>query len=98
MNDKLPAEDWIAQGIDDLTRGVESIMALLVMVGYPRLKRLKKDLPKSIKPIDQPEICLYKLLSYQDPQGSHSRFNALIRRLVSYERALEHQKSKERAH
>lgn len=90
----LPGEDLIQQGVKDMARGVESMMSLLVMVGYPRLTRLRKDLPKPLQWIDHPEIRLYQLLSQRNPQGAHSRFNALIRRLVSYERALEHQESR----
>jgi hypothetical protein len=34
-----------------------------------------------------PEHRLYKLLSDQYGNAAHSRYNALVRRLVSYERA-----------
>jgi hypothetical protein len=32
---------------------------------------------------------LYDLLAVDDPDGAHSRYNSLIRRLVSFERAAE---------
>jgi hypothetical protein len=38
---------------------------------------------------DPPEHRLYELLSTSDPDAAHSRYNALIRRLVSFERAVE---------
>ena len=82
----LPGEDLIRQGIDDLGRGITSIPALLVSVGAPRLRRLGLDLPA---PIDAPEHRLYQLLRDADAATAHSRYNALIRRLVSYERAAE---------
>jgi len=36
-----------------------------------------------------PEHRLYRLLAHSDADSAHSRYNALIRRLVSFERALE---------
>ena len=33
---------------------------------------------------------LYELLAAEDPASAHGRYNALIRRLVSYLRAAEH--------
>jgi hypothetical protein len=35
------------------------------------------------------ELRLYELLSERDPDGAHSAYNALLRRLVSFERAAE---------
>lgn len=82
----LPGQDLIGEGIVDLRRGVASIPALLVSVGAPRLTRLGLDLPA---PLTTPEHRLYQLLHDADPATAHSRYNALIRRLVSYERAAE---------
>jgi hypothetical protein len=39
--------------------------------------------------IASPEIRLYELLGRDAPDTAHSRYNALIRRLVSFERAAE---------
>jgi hypothetical protein len=36
-----------------------------------------------------PEHALYEALQREDSDSAHSRYNALIRRLVSFERALE---------
>jgi hypothetical protein len=36
-----------------------------------------------------PEHRLYDFLARDEPDAAHSRYNALIRRLVSFERALE---------
>ena len=38
---------------------------------------------------ESPEIALYRRLGAEDTRDVHSRYNALIRRLVSCERALE---------
>jgi hypothetical protein len=35
----------------------------------------------------EPERGLYELLAQTEPDSAHSRYNALVRRLVSFERA-----------
>jgi hypothetical protein len=82
-----PGEEMINEGIADLREGRETIPALLVMIGAPRLRRLGLPIPEAS--ISSPEHCLYKKLSETDPNSAHSRYNALIRRLVSFERAAE---------
>ncbi|MFN3285408.1 MAG: hypothetical protein ACK45F_03930 [bacterium] len=81
-----PAHELIEEGLRDLERGVESVPALLVSIGAPRLRRLGLRIPRAIP---DPERRLYQLLARQDPDSAHSRYNALIRRLVSFERAAE---------
>lgn len=83
---QLPGWDLVASGIADLERGVESIPSLLVSIGYPRLRRLGVEVPP---PIEYPEGRLYELLRAVDSDSAHSRYNAWIRRLVSFERAAE---------
>jgi hypothetical protein len=85
MRDDLPGRDLIAQGLEDLAAGTESAAALLVSIGAPRLRQLGLELAA---PIPDCEHRLYELLSRTDPDSAHSRYNALIRRLVSFERAL----------
>ena len=82
-----PGQDLIDQGIVDLAEGRETIPALLVAIGTPRLQRSGIAIPPHN--IASPEHRLYKLLSANDPNGAHSRYNSLIRRLISYERAVE---------
>jgi hypothetical protein len=83
----LPGHDLVQTGLSDLARGVESVEALLVSIGAPRLRRLGLDVPES--PFPSPEHRLYERLRQDDPDGAHSRYNALLRRLVSFERAAE---------
>jgi hypothetical protein len=87
MNHALPGEDLIEAGLKDLREGRESIAALLVAIGSPRLRRLGLDLPDDLP--KNPEHRLYHLLAEDDSDSAHSRYNAYIRRLVSYERAAE---------
>ncbi|MGH2404305.1 MAG: hypothetical protein ACRDGN_07550 [bacterium] len=83
---ELPGSDYVRAGLDDLARGIESVPALLVSIGAPRLRTLGFVIEN---PIPSPEHRLYELLSESDPDGAHSQYNALIRRLVSFERAAE---------
>ncbi len=87
MNSALPGGDLIDEGLTDLREGRETIAALLVAIGSPRLRRLGIELPDRL-PKD-PEHRLYDLLAKDEPDSAHSRYNALIRRLVSFERAAE---------
>jgi hypothetical protein len=82
----FPGEDLIDRGIADLERGRDSIEALLVSIGAPRLRRIGFEVPQTIA---SPETTLYERLAESDPDSAHSRYNALIRRLVSFERAAE---------
>ena len=86
----LPAHEYVEAGIQDLNRGVESVEALLVSIGAPRLRRLGFSVPDTVFP--SPEHRLYELLRQEDADAAHSRYNALIRRLVSFERAAECEK------
>ena len=74
------------KGLADLARGVESIEALLVSIGAPRLAQLGFEIRT---PLASPEQRLYDLLARDDPESAHTRYNALVRRLVSFERAAE---------
>jgi hypothetical protein len=83
----LPGFDMVARGIEDLAAGRETVEALLVAVGAVRLRR--GGLPVPRHHFDHPEHRLYTLVAASSGDAAHSRYNALIRRLVSFERALE---------
>ncbi len=80
----LPGADLIQRGVEDLGTGRESVEALLVSIGAPRLRSAGIDLSS---PIPSPEHRLYALLAREEGDAAHSAYNALIRRLVSFERA-----------
>jgi hypothetical protein len=82
-----PGEDLINEGIADLQLGRETMASLLVSIGAPRLRRIGIDVPAGT--FDSPEHRLYFVLHASNPDSAHSRYNALIRRLVSFERAAE---------
>jgi len=80
----LPGGELVEAGLRDLEHGVASVPALLVSIGAPRLVRLGLTLPQTL---DQPEHRLYEALRRENADAAHSRYNALIRTLVSFERA-----------
>ena len=57
-----------------------------VSIASIRLREAGLDVPP---PLPDPDLRLYELLAREDSDSAHGRYNALIRRLVSYERALE---------
>ena len=80
----LPGAQLVARGLRDLDRGVESVESLLVSIGAPRLR----DLGWTVEnPFPSPEHRLYEQLRAAHGDAAHTRYNALIRRLVSFERA-----------
>jgi len=70
----------------DLASRVESAEALLVSIGAPRLRLLGFTIQQ---PFPSAEDRLYTLLQREHGDAAHSRYNALVRRLVSFERAAE---------
>lgn len=82
----LPGAELVTKGIGDLDRGIETIESLLVSIGAPRLERLGFTVST---PILSAEHRLYERLAEEDEDSAHARYNALVRRLVSFERAAE---------
>ena len=83
----LPAYDLIRQGLEDAASQRVTEAALLVAIGAERLRRAGVAVPDVT--LENPEHALYVLLARENPSGAHSRYNALIRQLVSFERAAE---------
>ena len=81
----LPGGDLVETGLRDLVKRAVSDESLLVSIGRPRLVQLGLDVPAGF---DNPEHRLYDRLSEQFGDAAHGRYNALVRRLVSFERAL----------
>lgn len=84
----LPGEELVRQGLADVYAGRQTVEAYLVRIARPRLSRaglltdILEDLPA------EAELCLYRLLRTQGGDA-YSRYNALIRELVSFENALD---------
>ncbi len=86
IDSSLPGADLVARGLTDLASEIESPEALLVSIGAPRLRRIGIEVPVAFA---APERRLYEFLARSDSDSAHSRYNALIRRLVRFERAAE---------
>ncbi len=82
----LPGHELISEGLLDLAEGRESQAGLLVAMAAPRLRALGLDVPEGGG--ERPSHRLYELLSEAD-RGAHSRYNALVARVVSFARAAE---------
>lgn len=92
IDPSLPGADLVEKGLADAAAGNATHEALLVAIGAPRLRRVGLDvpeLPDRADRQDSPEAALYGMLARADPATAHSRYNALLRRLISCERALE---------
>ena len=82
----LPGVELVETGIADLARGAVTREALLVSIGAKRLRDIGLDVPE---PPPEAELDLYALLRSEHGDDAHGRYNALVRRLVSFERAAE---------
>jgi hypothetical protein len=84
----LPGEELVQQGLADLSRDQVSDCSLLVLIAAARLRRLGLEIPE--RPALRPyEHQLFARLEQRLGAGAHSYYNSLIRRIVSYARALE---------
>lgn len=83
----LPGGDLVEKGLRDLSEGRNTAEALLVSIGARRLRDAGVPVPERTLP--DPERRLYELLAREDEDSAHSRYNALVRRLVSFEDAAE---------
>lgn len=84
VDPSIPGSELVGPGLDDLRRGVETVESLLVSMAATRLGELGFDVPD---PLDDPEHRLWSRLAAEDPDSAHGRYNALVRRLVSFQRA-----------
>jgi hypothetical protein len=81
----LPGADLISRGLADLSRGAVTAEALLVSIGAPRFRALNWELPPTLP---DAEARLYRLLHEEHADAAHGRYNALVRQLVSFQRAI----------
>jgi hypothetical protein len=82
----LPSHEVVSEGLLDLAEGRESESGLVVAMAAPRLRALSLEVPEGGG--ERPSHRLYELLAETDG-GAHSRYNALIARVVSFARAAE---------
>ena len=80
----LPGAQTVEEGLADLSRGRETVSSLLVSIGAPRLRLLGFEVPPALP---DAERRLYRFLEKDGTDSAHGRYNALVRTLVSFERA-----------
>ena len=83
----LPGHELVSRGLDDLAAGRDTEAALLVAMAAPRLRALGFNVPAGEK--GRPSHRLYEMLA-QAGESPHSRYNALVARMVSFARSAEH--------
>jgi hypothetical protein len=83
----LPGGDLVEKGLRDLEAGHETTEALLVAIGAARLRAAGIPVPEA--KFEHPERRLYEILAREDQDSAHSRYNSLLRKLVSFEDAAE---------
>lgn len=86
IND-LPGAELVAKGLEDRGAGVRSPEACLVEMASPRLAAA--GLLPAVCTEKDSELELYRLLGKTE-QDPYPLYNSLCRRLVSFERALDH--------
>ena len=88
----LPGADLVIRGVRELDEAEPTECALLVLIAAPRLRRLgievsrRDDIPRPY------EHQLYAKLEETHGKGAYSRYNSLLRRLVSFSHALERER------
>jgi hypothetical protein len=89
----LPGQELVEQGLADLAQDRITDCALLLLIAAPRLRRLGIEVPD--RHFSGPcEHLLYARLDDRLGTAAHSYYNSLLRRIVSYARALERERSR----
>jgi hypothetical protein len=90
----LPGADIIRDGLRDFSENRHTIPSCLVRMARRRLAKAELMEPSPQHDIDA-ELDLYQLL-FHEGNHAHSRYNSLVRQLVSFEHALDHRLSRVR--
>jgi len=83
----LPGEELVRKGLTDLGSGRVTEEACLVSMASPRLRDCGL-LAAETSLVADAEMTLYRLLG-QHAEDPHSSYNSLVRRLISFEHALD---------
>lgn len=88
----LPGEQLVRQGLADLKAGLHTVPSCLVRIARRRLTRAGLIDPSDSSessPAREPELELYALLK-EEEGDAYSRYNSLLRELISFENAVDH--------
>ena len=89
----LPGEKLVRQGLADFQSGLCTVPACLVRIARPRLSHAGLLSENATGQSSESELQLYDLL-LREGGDAYSRYNALLRELVSFENALDWRKQK----
>jgi len=84
----LPGEALIRLGLADYSAGLHTVPACLVGVALTRFRRAGLLPPTAGREIPDAELEIYRQLR-KEGGDAYSRYNALMRELVSFEQALD---------
>jgi hypothetical protein len=84
----LPGAEIVSAGMADLAAGRDTAEASAVLMAATRLRQSGIKVPTASTE-QPPAHRLYEQLAREDPRAAHSRYNAIVRRLVSFARASE---------
>ena len=84
----LPGAELVSKGLKDFDQKKRTAESLLLLIGAPRLRQIGFSIPISNEP-DGPELALYRLLLKKKEIDAYSLYNSYIRRLISFEQAME---------
>ncbi len=87
ISEQLPGAGLVSAGMRDLAAAEETVEAMAVAMAAPRLRAVGVEVPEV--GIARPSHRLYRLLGEQFGGSAHSRYNALVGRIVSFARAAE---------
>ena len=84
----LPGGELLEAGLRDLSQGIKSIPALVLMIGGARLRRHGIAIPVACPSDSTAEESLYDALFTEHGADAYRIYSALVDQLVSLENAL----------
>lgn len=86
----LPGGEIVIPGLSDLAAGRDTANAAAVAMAATRLRSAGIEVPDAPAANAPAAHHLYELLAADHGSDAHSRYNAVVRRMVSFARAVEH--------
>jgi hypothetical protein len=86
----LPGSEIVLQGLADIQRGAITPFSILLFVAAPRFRLLGIEVPP-LSGLKDPNATPYEHQLYEllRTEGGYSRYNALMRRMVSFAAGFE---------
>jgi hypothetical protein len=91
--ERLPGAELVLPGLREAAAGQHTVGACLVGIARPLMQSSGLAADYGVRDfISEPERALYRLLQ-KEGGNAYGRYNALLRRLVSFEQALRRSRS-----